>query len=171
MYFDGVHADALSQNLSIPSRRVASAVMFCEQPLRGLPTYPASIREAYRLIRLQPYTPYPISFCCICSPYSSVECNMFLAEDTPQKTTRFQSPRHTHGGFHTLQRWLAGVSMSGLLVHGWQVGDQSACVLAVRHLAGNQQLQVFVAHPDRPILLIRSFAIKKTIRAWHFYSA
>lgn len=82
MYFDGVYADALSQNLSISSRRVASAVMFCEQPLRGLPTYPASIREAYRLIRLQPYIPYPISFCCICSPYSSVECHMFLAEDT-----------------------------------------------------------------------------------------
>ena len=40
-----------------------------------------------------------------------------------------------------------------------QVGDQPAFVLAVRHDAGNQQLQVFVIHPNTQVLLIRSFAI------------
>jgi hypothetical protein len=50
-----------------------------------------------------------------------------------------------------------------------QVGDQPAFVLAVRHDACNQQLQVFVVHPNGLALLIRSFAIKKTIRDWHLY--
>ncbi|MEQ1814683.1 MAG: hypothetical protein ABL860_09585 [Candidatus Nitrotoga sp.] len=36
------------------NRRGAAAVMFCEQPIRGLPAYPASIWQAYRLIRLKP---------------------------------------------------------------------------------------------------------------------
>lgn len=33
-------------------------------------------------------------------------------------------------------------------VLSWQVGDQPAFVLAVRHDACNQQLQVFVVHPE-----------------------
>ena len=40
-----------------------------------------------------------------------------------------------------------------------QVGDQPALVLAVRHDACNQQLQVFVVHLNPRVLLIRSFAI------------
>lgn len=49
--------------------------------------------------------------------------------------------------------------------------DQSAYVLAVGQDTGDQQQEVFVVHPNRPVLLIRSFALKKTIRAWRLVFA